>query len=194
MASTKDAALARLLEHLSSAEPAAHPIKDYPTVRLSDPAEITKAAAFLKDELGFDYLEMITAVDWLGPMQLDGLAAARTAAHPFKETPLKADPPVTPAPGAGAAYRPVLDLLWSFGNLRENLKMFLRLEVPRDQAEVASLTALFPAADWQEREAFDLLGVRFLGHPNLTKILTTEDLAGHPLRKDYAHQKDRFDE
>ena len=78
-------------------------------------------------------------------------------------------------------------------NIPERLKVFLRLEVPRQDAEVPSLTGLYPAADWQEREAFDLLGVRFTGHPNLAKILTPDFLVGHPLRKDYEHQPDLYD-
>jgi NADH-quinone oxidoreductase subunit C len=53
---------------------------------------------------------------------------------------------------------------------------------------------LFKSADWQERETFDLMGVSYEGHPNLTKILTPDFTVGHPLRKDYAHVKDRFDE
>jgi len=60
-------------------------------------------------------------------------------------------------------------------------------------ASVPSLVGLFKAADWQEREIFDLFGIIFEGHPNLTKILTPDFIVGHPLRKDYVHLKDRFD-
>lgn len=181
--------VARLLAALPQAK-AATPVKDYPTVRLAAPAELLPAARLLKDELGFNYLEMITAVDWLGPVNLGGFVCAGNP-NPFsRKAPA---PPVTPAPGPGVSYRPVLDLLWSFGDLAEGRKVFLRLEVPRDRAEAPSLTGLFPAADWQEREAFDLFGIRFAGHPNLVKILTPDFLKGHPLRKDYIHQKDEYD-
>jgi NADH:ubiquinone oxidoreductase subunit C len=191
MALTREDALAKLLARLPRAEAAVFPVKDYPTVRLASADDVRPGALFLKDGLGFDYLEMVTAVDWLGPVKLDGFIPSRNP-NPFSEK--APDPAVIPAPGAGVSYRPVLDMLWSFGNLKEGLKMFLRLEVPRDNPEVPSLTDIFPAADWQEREAFDLLGVRFMGHPNLAKILTPDFLVGHPLRKDYVHQKDRYDD
>jgi len=68
--------------------------------------------------------------------------------------------------------------------------LFLKTEVPRDEAVIESLTDLWPAADWQEREVFDLFGIEFRGHPDLRRILLPEDWVGHPLRKDY--QDDRI--
>ncbi len=61
----------------------------------------------------------------------------------------------------------------------------LKTEVPKESATVPSLTSVWPAADWLERETYDLLGVRFEGHPDLRRILLPEDWEGHPLWKDY---------
>ncbi len=61
----------------------------------------------------------------------------------------------------------------------------LKVKLMGDDAAVESITSLWPAADFFEREIFDLFGVRFLGHPNLRRILMPEDWDGHPLRKDY---------
>jgi NADH-quinone oxidoreductase subunit C len=61
----------------------------------------------------------------------------------------------------------------------------VRVQVPEDDAVVPSIIDVYPGVDAMEREAFDLLGVRFAGHPDLTRILMPEDWEGHPLRKDY---------
>jgi NADH-quinone oxidoreductase subunit D/NADH-quinone oxidoreductase subunit C/D len=60
-----------------------------------------------------------------------------------------------------------------------------KVQVARDNPVVPSLTPLFPGADLQEREAWDLLGIRFEGHPNLKRVLTWEGFEGHPLQKDW---------
>lgn len=61
----------------------------------------------------------------------------------------------------------------------------LKVLLPKDKPEIASLTAVFQAADVQERETWDLMGITYKGHPNLVRILTTDDFEGHPLRKDF---------
>ncbi|MDX1437463.1 MAG: NADH-quinone oxidoreductase subunit C, partial [Anaerolineales bacterium] len=63
--------------------------------------------------------------------------------------------------------------------------LVFKVQVDRDHSVVPSLTPLYPGADFQEREAWDLLGIQFEGHPNLKRILMWEGFEGHPLRKDW---------
>ncbi len=65
-------------------------------------------------------------------------------------------------------------------------KLRLRVLVPESDPEVESLFPLYPGAEAMEREAYDLLGIRFKGHPDPTRILLPQDWEGHPLRKDYS--------
>jgi NADH-quinone oxidoreductase subunit C len=66
---------------------------------------------------------------------------------------------------------------------RHTVRVRVRLEGADPQVE--SVTTIWPTAEWHEREAFDLFGVRFPGHPDLRRILMPENWEGHPLRKDY---------
>jgi NADH-quinone oxidoreductase subunit C/D len=61
----------------------------------------------------------------------------------------------------------------------------LKTTLPESDPSLESLTGVFKGANWFEREAWDLYGIRFTGHPNLTRILTHDDFVGHPMRKDY---------
>ncbi|MFQ5492079.1 MAG: NADH-quinone oxidoreductase subunit C [Phycisphaerae bacterium] len=62
----------------------------------------------------------------------------------------------------------------------------VRVEVDRDDPRIPSVANVWQAADWHEREAFDLMGIVFEGHPDPRRILCPDDWPGHPLRKDYA--------
>jgi NADH-quinone oxidoreductase subunit C len=63
----------------------------------------------------------------------------------------------------------------------------VRLE--ENSPEIETLTDLWPIANWLEREAWDMFGIKFLGHPNLKRLLMYEEFVGHPLRKDYPYNK-----
>jgi len=64
-------------------------------------------------------------------------------------------------------------------------RLRLRAPLAEDDLWIDSVVGLFPSANWPEREVFDLFGIEFRGHPNLTRILMPEDWDGHPLRKEY---------
>ena len=67
-------------------------------------------------------------------------------------------------------------------------RLRLKVRVPGDDPQAPTLSALWPVADWPEREVYDLFGIVFGGHPDLRRILTPDDWEGHPLRKDYPGQ------
>ena len=69
-------------------------------------------------------------------------------------------------------------------SMRLPLRLRIHVAVPEEDPEVPSLSAVFPGANFYEREAYDLFGVRFAGHPDLTRILLPDEWEGHPLRKD----------
>jgi len=81
----------------------------------------------------------------------------------------------------GERFEVVLNLL----SMSKRQRVRLRVQVPAADPVVDSLYDLYPGTEAMEREAFDLLGVRFAGHPDLSRILLPEEWEGHPLRKDY---------
>lgn len=93
--------------------------------------------------------------------------------HPGRDLPYGVDP---------QRYEVVVTLI----SHRARDRVRLRVQVPADDPTVPSLFDVFPGTEVMEREAYDMFGVRFDGHPDLTRILMPEDWVGHPLRKDYA--------
>jgi len=86
------------------------------------------------------------------------------------------------------------ELLYHLTSLEFHHRITLRVNITREGAvDMPSITDLFAAADWQERETYDLYGIRFLGHPHLRRILLWEGYPGWPLRKDYVHITDKYD-
>jgi len=68
---------------------------------------------------------------------------------------------------------------------RRGERVRLKCRLHGDKPEVESVTSLWVGANWYERETFDLFGIRFLNHPNLTRIMMPDDWDGHPLRRDF---------
>lgn len=80
---------------------------------------------------------------------------------------------------------PRFEVVYHLYSLRAKHRLRVKVPVPEEDPVVDSLTPLWPGANWLEREVWDMFGVRFLGHPDLRRILLYEEFQGHPLRKDY---------
>lgn len=126
---------------------------------------IAAVAEFLRDqpEMAFDSLNDLCAVDWL--------------AMPVRK---------------GVTVEPRVEVVYQLFSYRHRHRLTLKVQLPRwkdDEQktlpELPSVSHIWSIANWHEREAYDLGGVRFLNHPDLKRILCAEDWEGHPLRKDY---------
>jgi NADH-quinone oxidoreductase subunit C len=74
---------------------------------------------------------------------------------------------------------------------KHRAKLIVKARVPAADPRVPSATVLWKAADWAEREVWDMFGIRFEGHPDLRRLLLYEEFVGHPLRKDYPKRKEQ---
>lgn len=83
-----------------------------------------------------------------------------------------------------AALQTRFEVVYQLASITSRRSLSLKVGVS-DGEPVPSLVALYPAADFLEREVFDLMGIVFMGHPDLRRILLSDDWKGHPLRKDY---------
>ncbi|HEY9175857.1 MAG TPA: NADH-quinone oxidoreductase subunit C [Verrucomicrobiae bacterium] len=79
-----------------------------------------------------------------------------------------------------------MEVVYDFFHPASPLHLVVRTRVPRDKAELPTIQGVFPGANWHERETYEMFGIKFLGHPNLTPLLLPEDADYHPLRKDFA--------
>ena len=78
------------------------------------------------------------------------------------------------------------EVLCRIENLDEPLVVTMRTRLPAGETRCPTLTQLYRGADWMERECYDMFGIVFEGHPDLRRILLSDDWEGYPLRKDYA--------
>jgi NADH-quinone oxidoreductase subunit C len=78
-----------------------------------------------------------------------------------------------------------LGVVYHVHSFINNVRLRLKCFVPAEKPELPSITSVFEAANWQERETYDFYGIVFLGHPNLTRILNVDEMDYFPLRKEY---------
>jgi NADH-quinone oxidoreductase subunit C len=122
-------------------------------------------------DLRFDMLHCITGVDYFQP---DAAAAAKLD------------------------WQPHLEVIYHLSSLVHKHRLVLKVMLERwknaaegQLPELPTVSHIWRTADWHEREVYDLMGVRFLGHPDFRRILCPDDWPGHPLRKDY-RQPDQY--
>jgi len=129
-----------------------------------NPQSIDEVCLFLKDneEFKFDSLMCLSGVD-------DANGEKKTNED-----------------GSTAIIGATLSVFYHLESIELKHKVTLKVSVNKDNLEVKSVTGVWSHADWHEREAYDLLGIKFLNHPDLRRILMPYDWeAGYPLRKDY---------
>ena len=85
----------------------------------------------------------------------------------------------------GVDYKDRIEVVYHLFSYRHRHRRVLKVKLPRDDPAVATVERIWHAANWMEREIFDLLGVSFDGHSDLRRILMPEDWPGYPLRKDF---------
>jgi NADH-quinone oxidoreductase subunit C len=150
----------------------------------------------LRDEFGFEQLTAVSGIDYLGygsdEWDTEGVSSGGfsrgvegkgTGRFGWGERPSQQGPDrVVPIEVPQRRFAAVLHLLSYAGNRRLRVRCF----APDDALPVVpSVTGLWPGANWFEREAFDLYGIVFEGHPDLRRILTDYGFVGHPFRKDF---------
>jgi NADH-quinone oxidoreductase subunit C len=159
------------------------------------PADLLECCTLLRDEqtFRFEMLMDLCAVDYLGygrdEWQTDSATATGFSRGTFRSL---RSPPLAEDPAAEdtehAYYRPAsrFAVVYHLLSLTHNHRLRLKVFCEDDQRPLLdSVTPVWASADWYEREAFDLFGILFKGHPDLRRLLTDYGFIGHPFRKDF---------
>jgi NADH-quinone oxidoreductase subunit C len=152
---------------------------------LVDNAHALAVADFLRQDAGLrlDYASNVTAIDWLDSVVKETVKTKQTVGGVEREIEQTVE---TPKPG----YLEVVYHLYSMELKHGPLILRLRTADRADQNHVPSLTPIWRGAEFQEREAFDLYGIVFDGHPDLRRILMWDGFKDFPMRKDYLEPDD----
>ena len=138
--------------------------------------EVPRLPDRLVDQLAFPardtYKQMVAAFKDAGFEMCADLCAVDYLTHPGRSLPDGVAP---------ERFEVVVNLL----SLSTRQRVRIRVQVPESDPSVDSLTDVYPGVDAMEREAYDMVGIVFADHPDMTRILMPEDWEGHPLRKDY---------
>ena len=135
-----------------------------------------RSAQVCKQQLGCDYLSFIGGIDWMPTPAVaeEGSGDTSTPAQPKEQTYGTA--------GSDGRYQ-LLAVVES--TRRKSWRVILKTDLPDDDLHAESWVAVYPGADWHEREAWEMYGFVFDGHPSLRHLYLPSEFEGHPLRKDY---------
>lgn len=97
----------------------------------------------------------------------------------------KKDAEQTPPEEETKELPPRFEVIYLLLSLERNERVMVKVRVPEEDLEVPTVTCIWKAATWPEREVYDMFGIRFKGHPDLRRLLMWEGFGAHPLRKDY---------
>ena len=159
------------------------------TTLVVDIERLREACTHLRDAEGFVFLSDISATDYLGwgsqgVAGYIGTASGRDLNAPGSQG--LARLPEVKAKRFSLSYHLLGGPRPANGGQEPERARRVRVQVWVDDGEaVPSVVSVWPTADWHEREAFDMMGIPFEGHPNLRRLLMDDDWEGHPLRKDY---------
>jgi NADH-quinone oxidoreductase subunit C len=146
---------------------------------------IVEVGQILRDdaELAFDLLLDVTAIDYLGqPDDFERIPHILDQEQPvLRRRPASRHELVLPPRGP----HPRFAVVYHLTSTTRLHRLRIKCRVPEDDPTIASLTPIWPGANWLERETYDLYGIQFIGHPDLRRIYLNEEFVGHPLRKDY---------
>jgi NADH-quinone oxidoreductase subunit C len=134
------------------------------------------AAQVCKEKLGCDYLSFIAGIDWMPTPAVteDGSGDTSTPAQPKEQT--------YGVAGSEGRYQLFAVVM---STRRKSWRVILKTDLPDDDLHVQSWVPVYAGADWHEREAWEMYGFVFDGHPSLRHLYLPSEFEGHPLRKDY---------
>lgn len=176
----REGLLARLHELAGDAIVGSHilPGKDlWVRVRSEDWAEFASTVRLV---MGARYFGFLSAIDWMpSPFgrSMDAEVDKIVHGHEAKE------PAAQESGFAGGDTR--FQIICRVANIREHWGITLKADVADDAPSISTLTKVYAGADWHEREAWEMFGIDFVGHPALRKLYLPGDFEGHPLRKDF---------
>ncbi len=127
-------------------------------------------------ELKMDFLSDVIGVDNKALYEKPKKKAKKKA---------EADEPPEDEGAQKAELPPRFEVIYLLLSLENNRRMMVKVRVPEEDLVVPTVTTIWKAATWPEREVYDMFGIRFKGHPDLRRLLMWEDFGAHPLRKDY---------